>query len=319
MDNRYESMRQLKERLDELFGLCGIQTQPVDIRQAPALVRLAERLSRDEGLCSYFREVDRQTEQALQVMKERELDAWNQEQNERRIQELEQKCRDLQESGSGRESREPWELKQQFGGQYQGAQKFGQGYNRDGREVQEFRQELGEEHREAQELRQELEREHRATQELRQKLDEECREIQELKEKLNEERREIQELRQKLDEECQEEQQALMRLIRGVITVRDKLLIQKNWIVEQAPEEKNAYKIVDGQLRETARCLQNVGVELLEEAGSFDSRLHTVVETCPAEDAARADQVAETVRPGYRYCGEVIRPQEVVLYVAGDR
>lgn len=312
MNNRYESMRQLRDRLDELFRLCGIQTQPVDIRQAPALVRLAEKLFQDEGLCSYLKGLDEQTEQALRIMKDREPHVWNNENNECRIRELEQKCRDVQKPGEG------------LDGERHGSHEL----DRERQEARKLRQELDKERRETRELRQELDRERWEIRELRQELDRERQKAREFRQELDREQQEVRDLRkeseqlavtalrrEKADARDSEMEQTLLKLIKGVITVRDKLLIQKNWIEEQIPEEENACKLVDGQLRETARCLQNVGVEILEDSGIFDSRCHTVVETRPAESEGQTERIAETVRPGYRFRGEILRSQEVVLYV----
>lgn len=134
----------------------------------------------------------------------------------------------------------------------------------------------------------------------------------------------IQELEQKLEQMCkiaqqaeamyQEEQQAHLSLIQNLISVSDKLLSQKKWMEEQAPEEKNAYKVVNGQLREIARCLKDTGVEMIDDMGVFDSQYQTVVDTRFAQTPEQIDKIAETFRPGYRFQNELLRPQEVILF-----
>ena len=199
MKNRYETMKRLRDRLNELFQLCGAQGKPVPVTPAPALIRLVEKLVQDNALYSYLEGLEAQTQQALQAMKDRQLDNWNHQQNETRITQLEQ-------------------------------------------------ERLG--------------------------------------------------------------------FIRDMIALRDKLLIRQNWLEEEAPDEKNARKLAASQLRETARCLTNLGVEILEADGAFDNRYQTVVETRPAETPDQTDQIAETFRAGCRFLGEILRAQEVILFTA---
>lgn len=240
MTDRYITMQRLRDDMEELFHLCGAQAGPVDIRPAPALIRLVEKLVRDDALYSYLESLDAQAEQAVQAMKGRQLDDWNNRQNEARITELE---RTLE------------------------------------------------------------------------------RERAQAREALEEERARAQETEKKLTRELQEEmkrdgryRKELLSVIQDLIALRDKLLLRKSWLEDQAPEEKNAQKVVDSQLRETARCLTNMGVEILETGGDFDNRFQTAVETRPAETAEQDGQIAETFRPGYRFQKEVLRPQEVILF-----
>ena len=199
MKNRYETMKHLRDRLSELFRLCGAEGTPVPVTLAPPLIRLVEKLVRDDGLYHYLEGLDAQAAQALQAMKDRMLDDWNNRQNEERVAQLE-------------------------------------------------------------------------------------------REQLN----------------C----------IRDLIALRDKLLMRQSWLEEEAPEEENARKLAASQLRETARCLTNLGVEILEAGGAFDSGCQTVVEPRPAGTPDQMDRIAETFRPGYRFRGEILRPQEVILFAA---
>lgn len=230
MTDRNITMRQLRDDLEELFRLCGAQAEPVDIRRAPALLRLAERLVRDDALYDYLEGLDARVERAVQAMRDRQLDEWNDQQNEDRIVELEQA----------------------------------------------------------------LEQERVRAQEAEEKL---MRELEEEKECVGHYRKE------------------LLSIIRDLIALRDKLVLRKSILEDQAPDEKNAQKVVITQLRDTARCLTNLGVEILDAAGAFDNRYQTVVETRPAENAELAGQIAETFRPGYRFQDEILRPQEVILFV----
>jgi len=105
-----------------------------------------------------------------------------------------------------------------------------------------------------------------------------------------------------------------LEMVQDIIAMRDNLLMRRNWIRDFAPEEEAAAKLVEGQLRETAKILEHSGVEILDQTGTFDYRLHTAVETRPAPSLEQDGQIAETFRPGYRFRSEMLRPQEVILY-----
>ncbi len=259
MTDRYIPMQQLRNDLEELFRLCGTQAEPVDIQRAPAPLRLAEKLIRDNALCSYLEGLDAQAKQAVQAMKDRQLDEWNNRQNEERISELEQALEQAQETLEEERNR--------------------------------ARKALEEEQVQAREA---LEQERNRAQETEEKLTRELREEKERSDRYHKEQ---------------------LSIIQDLIALRDKLLLRKSWLEDQAPEEENAQKVVISQLRETARCLTNLGVEILDAAGAFDNRYQTVVETRPADNAELAGQIAETFRPGYRFQDEVLRPQEVILFV----
>lgn len=192
MENRYENMKLLRDHLDELFKLCGIQTKRVKVQPAPKLLRLAERLIQDEALCDYLEGLDTQAEKAIQEMKERQLDAWDNAQNETRIEEMEAELIQKQE------------------------------------QAEKLRQTLV--------LKQER--------------------IDALEECLRQTREQ--------DERCSAGQ---MTLVQDLIALRDKLLLRKSWLEDQDAENENARKVVDSQLRETARCLANAGVEILDAGG----------------------------------------------------
>lgn len=226
---RYKIMRRLQEHLEELFQLCGVQGNRIKFFPPLASVRLTGRLVRVNVLYRYLEGLEAQAEQAIREMKDRQLDAWNNQQIEVRIAELEQ--------------------------------------------------ELKEERIRAQEAEEKLSQEVQAE--------------------------------KKRGEQYRKEQ---LSVIQDLIALRDKLLLRKSWLEDHAPEEGNAQKVVTSQLREIAKCLTNQGVEILEAGGAFDNRFQTAVETRPAENAEQDGQIAETFRPGYRFRGEILRPQEVILF-----
>lgn len=222
MQERYVLMKQLRDHLAELFSLCGMPLQQVSIDPAPAPLRWLEPLLQDKSLYSYLEVLDGQAGQAIQIMKERNLDDWNAQQNELLLQQKEQ-------------------------------------------------------------------------------------ELEQLSRKLKAVNR--------APSVSHAPDDGQLELIRGLIAMRDNLLMRRNWIRDFASGEEAAAKLVEGQLQETATLLERAGVEIMDQTGIFDSRVHTVVETRPAPAPEQAEKIAETFRPGYRFRGEVLRSQEVILYV----
>ena len=104
--------------------------------------------------------------------------------------------------------------------------------------------------------------------------------------------------------------------IQEMISFRDRLQQKGDW-VENLPQEQQeaADKLIKTQLQETGLLLEQRGVAILDGAGPFQKEYQTVMMTQPVEDPAYDQQVAQTVRPGYCWREEVIRAQEVVLYV----
>jgi len=64
-------------------------------------------------------------------------------------------------------------------------------------------------------------------------------------------------------------------------------------------------------------ALGDLGVATLEAAGAVDWTFQEVVGTRATTDKALDQTVAATVRPGYRFGETVLRPQQVIAYVAG--
>lgn len=104
-------------------------------------------------------------------------------------------------------------------------------------------------------------------------------------------------------------------LIRGLIKMRDNLLIRKEWLHEHEITADDAEKLLNSLLQETAILLESVGVEILNKSGTFDNQIQTVVRTEAATSLEQANQIVETFRPGYALRGQILRPQEVILFV----
>lgn len=102
--------------------------------------------------------------------------------------------------------------------------------------------------------------------------------------------------------------------IQAIITLRDNLLMKKEWLESTMPDETTAAKFINGQLQETGKMLEDMGVEIMQDLGPFDSYCHVAVQTRPAENDEQVNQIAEIFRPGYRFQNETLRPQEVIVY-----
>lgn len=60
-------------------------------------------------------------------------------------------------------------------------------------------------------------------------------------------------------------------------------------------------------------------VTWVADEGAFDPARHEAVASRPAPDAAQEGRIAETVRPGYLWRDQIVRPQQVVVYAAPER
>ena len=105
-----------------------------------------------------------------------------------------------------------------------------------------------------------------------------------------------------------------LKIIKDLISMRDTLQARLEWASEALDENDNAVKIINNQIKETGKLLQNAGVKILDDCGSFDSRICTVIQTTPTNDPSLVDTIAQIFRPGYEYRGEMIRSKEVILY-----
>jgi molecular chaperone GrpE (heat shock protein) len=64
-----------------------------------------------------------------------------------------------------------------------------------------------------------------------------------------------------------------------------------------------------------AALLGMCDVTRIEDSGQLDLRRHEVVASRAAPSDEFADQIADTVRPGYAWHGSLLRPQQVIAYV----
>ncbi len=103
-----------------------------------------------------------------------------------------------------------------------------------------------------------------------------------------------------------------LKLIQGIIKFRDQLLLFKD-----NAEEEGAAKLLSNLYRETGRILSINGVEVLNRAGDFLPDFQIAVDTITTDNGELVNKVESTFRDGYVFEGKMLRPQEVVVYVAG--
>jgi hypothetical protein len=65
----------------------------------------------------------------------------------------------------------------------------------------------------------------------------------------------------------------------------------------------------------TKALLISCDIKRVEESGAFDPARQQTVASREAPHPELAHQIADTVRPGYVWHGELLRPQQVVVYV----
>ena len=222
MRERYLCMLDLRDQLVMLCDLCGMESETVKISPRPAVLQWLEKLIQDNELYDYLENLTAMSAGAVERMKEINLELWNGRENEKLIEQLNERLEQKEETVARLEA-------------------------------------------------------------------------------------ELSGLRTLLRQEQE-------KSIQSLITLRDNLLMKKEWAESSMPGDSAAVKLILGQLQETAKLLTDMGVEILEDTGAFDSACHTAVQTRPAQAPEQEDQIAETFRPGYRFRGETLRPQEVIVY-----
>ncbi len=95
-------------------------------------------------------------------------------------------------------------------------------------------------------------------------------------------------------------------IARELIAIADRLASQQG---AAAPRWLN---------RSITRLLAQSEIYLIEDEGEVDPTRHEVIEVRRVTENERVNRIAATVRPGYGWRGQILRPQEVVAYVLGD-
>ncbi len=117
---------------------------------------------------------------------------------------------------------------------------------------------------------------------------------------------------QKTFQEVCEVTEKRRKLALSLIKYRDQLLYFKDNASAEGNEQM--VKLLDNLYRETGRFMRENGVEPLEDNTTFHAEYHVITDTEETEQIDLHDRIASTFRAGYRIDGELIRPQEVVVY-----
>lgn len=267
MADRYESMNSLRESLDKVFDLCGIEKSRAQIQKPGGFAGFLEGLCDDRNLCRFMDTLGSQARRAARNLEDRRLDEWNYQENERRLKALEDEIGQLRKKHTEEMDALRREYEEKLKDQSLAASNVWEPQGKTAAAPQEGGMAAGYPEDGAASASQ--------------------------------------------DEECE-------AMILNVIAMRDNLLMRREWIRDNDPDNASAARLVEGQLRETGKLLKKAGVEILEDDGMFDSSRHTVVDTKPVDDPLLDNQIAEVFRPGYAYKGKVLRGQEVILYVCRD-
>lgn len=98
-----------------------------------------------------------------------------------------------------------------------------------------------------------------------------------------------------------------------------KLVRVHDWLDMAADRDGESSSLIKRFRHDVVEMLALSGAGLVETDGPVQSPQHEVISTVPTGDPALVHHVARTLRPGVRWDGLLIRPQQVVAYVEEDR
>ena len=104
-----------------------------------------------------------------------------------------------------------------------------------------------------------------------------------------------------------EKGQSLSAAAKELIKLSDWVLLAKEGGTTVQPE------VLEEIYRRLTAALSKEGVTPLDASGPCDYERQMVVGTHPTDDPAQNDHVYTTVRPGYLFRDQIIRPQEVII------
>lgn len=102
----------------------------------------------------------------------------------------------------------------------------------------------------------------------------------------------------------------------GALSVTAKELIKlRDWVLlAKSGDAASNTEALEGIYRKLAQILRKEGVTALEENTAFNEERQQIIDTRPTDDPHQDNVVCDTVRPGYLFNGEIIRPQEVIIF-----
>jgi molecular chaperone GrpE (heat shock protein) len=95
---------------------------------------------------------------------------------------------------------------------------------------------------------------------------------------------------------------------RGLITVRDSVLQAK--VSNQSLDPS----MLEGLYLKLGEILKDERITEIDESGRFDYDRQKILQVRTTDDPEQDEHVYSTVRPGYMIEGELLRPQEVIVY-----
>jgi molecular chaperone GrpE (heat shock protein) len=101
---------------------------------------------------------------------------------------------------------------------------------------------------------------------------------------------------------------ALSSCARGLIAVRDSVLQAK--VSDQSLDPS----MLEGLYLKLGEVLEDEGITEIDEKGRFDYNRQKILQVRTTDNPEQDEHVFSTVRPGYMVEGELLRPQEVIVY-----
>ncbi|MCH5211616.1 MAG: nucleotide exchange factor GrpE [Oscillospiraceae bacterium] len=104
-------------------------------------------------------------------------------------------------------------------------------------------------------------------------------------------------------------------LVESLIELRDDLYARRELIRMDNPDNTDALKLIEFELKATRRVMEKAGITVMEDSGVFNGSRQTVANTIETDDPSLNNHIESVFRPGYMADGEVLRGQEVTVYV----
>lgn len=102
-------------------------------------------------------------------------------------------------------------------------------------------------------------------------------------------------------------------LVESLIKFRDQLMLFKDNAIEE--QDENTAKLLQSLYGETKRFMQSNAIEILDGGGAFDTTIHVSTGAVKTKEQPLDQTIESTFRDGYKVDGELLRPQEVMVYV----
>jgi molecular chaperone GrpE (heat shock protein) len=100
----------------------------------------------------------------------------------------------------------------------------------------------------------------------------------------------------------------LSATIQELIKLRDWVLLAK----KNQPQEDNT--VLSAIYQQLGRILAQEGVIVIEDTGLFNCERQQIIATQVTDNPEQDEYICDTVRSGYLFQGQLIRPQEVIVY-----